>query len=139
MTRAQPSIAKPRLLEAIAQGASVEQACDQAGCSTSAFYAWQKGDVEFMEGLTRARVCFLGTLDDSIHEAANRRLLRLLTVGEIIRREVLYYRKDESGEMSVYKKKVVILERGTPKWVFDKLMPESILDKAFPCTCGRMN
>jgi len=92
-----------------------------------------------MEGLTRARVCFLGTLDDSIHEAANRRLLRLLTVGEIIRREVLYYRKDESGEMSVYKKKVVILERGTPKWVFDKLMPESILDKAFPCTCGRMN
>ena len=139
MTRAQASIAKPRLLEAIAQGASVEQACDHAGCSTSAFYAWQKEDMEFMEGVTRARECFLGNLDDSIHEATNRRLLRLLTVGEIIRREVLYYRKNESGEMVVYKKKVVILERGTPKWVFDKLMPESMLDKIFSCTCGRMN
>lgn len=119
--------ALPIIYDALAQGATVAHACQKAKCSERAFYLWQEEDVQVMQAVTRAREAYASTVDVEVQQAAGERLLDLLRNGETITQTKIIEEPNGEGFV-VTKRETVTRQRGTPKWVFDKLMPDSLQD-----------
>ena len=127
--KADARAARPVILAALAEGATVSEACRMARCAPSAFYAWQRDDKEFKEGVARAREDFAGSVDEDIRGQTSVRLLELLQKGEQVVRTKKVTVKNGRGQVERIEEERRVEKRTTPKWVFDKLMPDSLTEK----------
>ena len=85
--------------------------------------------IKTLETLSRAREYYAAGVDDDIKAAAERRMLDLLTGGEtIVVEKLVFERNPETGRQRLKKKQVTTTKRPTPKWVFDKLMPDELVE-----------
>jgi hypothetical protein len=119
--------AKPALLALIEHGASVPEACQIAGVVERTFYAYQNDDPEFSQGVARAREAWAARQDAEVNGAAARSLIRYLLEGETTERTVEETTIRDGKEVT--RRSRVIERRPCPKWVFDKLMPDTLVQQ----------
>jgi len=118
-------VQKPALIALIERGASVDEACAALQVGRRTFYTWEGADEEFRHGVARAREAFAGRADQEVQAALTRSLVQYLVEGETVERETTTTREGPDGKpVEVTKKSVE--RRPCPKWVFDKLMPDSV-------------
>lgn len=116
------------ILDAIAEGATVAEACRKAKCGQASFYRWQEEDKEFGEGVARARAAFGANADDDTKAATSARILDLLRNGETIVRTSKKTLRAGDGAVEKVVEERHVEQRPTPKWVIDKVLPDSVLE-----------
>lgn len=123
--------AAPRILAAIVAGATVAKACELANIGQETYYGWQRNKPEFSEAITRARERFVREVDSDLAAQFTARLLDLTLNGHTVTKTTRRLVRADDGEMITVSEEVETLHYSAPpRWVADKLMPDSLAEQA---------
>lgn len=117
----------PAVLEALALGCSVAEACKQAGIGVATFYRWQSDNESFRDGIKEARDRFSIECDEDLRAKVNLRLMAFLVDGAVARKVIRKYERDDSGNLRLTEKREIEYHNPTPRWVLDKFLPPDLI------------
>ena len=121
-------------------GAVIAEACEQAGIAESTYYEWKQSKPEFSESIARAREQYALSIDEDLAAQFTARLLDLTVNGHTVTRTTEKQAQDEDGKMVTIAREVETIHYSAPpKWVADKLMPDSLADRAIPLQATQVN